>query len=102
MAVVGGFVIHQQRQIKNTAKEAASAAHAIQRNRLDTISRNCTDQNLRHDAAITALYSLLQKSGVPPARQDKAAQPIIQLIDALAPSQDCRKLVTAASPQTVK
>jgi hypothetical protein len=103
---IGGFIIHQQHQIKDQqvsiraqAKLAAATSAAIQKNRIETIRHNCNDQNLRHNAAVNALYDLLKKSGVRPERRRQAAASTIELINALAPFQDCDKVVQKAIPK---
>lgn len=88
-AVLLYFVIHQQHQIRRESSD-------IQAERVASVTRSCLDQNTRHGAAVTALYALLKKSGVPKAKRDASAAPILSLIDALAPKQNCDQVVAAA------
>lgn len=96
--VLFGFIVHQQGQIKRAAREASAQARAIQANRIEVIRNNCIGQNVRHDNAIIALYALLRHSGVKPPRLEASAAPIIALINALAPVQDCKVAVKKAQP----
>lgn len=89
--IVGGFVLHQQHQIK-------AASDAIQQERVDSILRSCADQNKRHGAAVTALDNLLKQSGVPKKKRKASAKPILGLIDALAPMRNCAKVVELSVP----
>lgn len=82
---------------KRTADRLAAVVDEIQQQRRTNIRTNCEDQNRRHDKTIERLRDLGTQRHVPAER----LAPTIRLIDALAPHQDCDRLVrqqTGANP----
>lgn len=97
-AILLGFVIKQQHQIKHQAIVAKHVAQAIQDERMATLYRQCRDQNRRHHQADKYLEQLLKKSGVRPARRARSQKTIGGFIDALAPKRNCAEYVRRAVP----
>lgn len=93
MAVLVGLVIHTNHKVNGQTAE-------IQRQRAENIMRDCVDQNNRHDKTVRTLDELLKKSGVSPARRAASRQTTVLLINALAPKQDCDKLVAKSVGDT--
>lgn len=107
IAVVAGVVLFvawdkQQTRIAAAARTANAAVAKVQQERVDSVRRNCDSQNDRHKAAVIALHDLLKKAGVKPPKQKAAAAPVLSLINALAPKQNCdaavKKAVHTKSP----
>lgn len=93
------LIVHQRNQLSNQTQEIQRQTLAIQKQRRDTLFRECKDTNQRHDQAINVLKRLLVKSGVPPAKQRASAQPVTELINALQPRQNCGNLVNRVAPK---
>jgi hypothetical protein len=74
---------------KARADDNARNAQRIQDQRKVSTHDGCVDQNHRHDATISRIRVLVRRAHKPAS----AAAPSITLIDALAPRQDCDRLV---------
>lgn len=74
---------------KVRAQDNAENAQRIQDQRATSTRESCVDQNHRHDATIRRIRVLVRCAHKPAS----AAAPSIELIDALAPRQDCDQLV---------
>lgn len=78
-------------------REQGSQADEIQRQRAESIQRECRNQNLRHENTIDQLneqIAVILKTH--PSRAQEIRRQVkytIALIDALAPHQDCAKQV---------
>lgn len=70
--------------------------HTIQQQRIDLITRDCRNQNIRHDKAIAAIDRLIKKAGVPKAKRKAMRTPSVIIINAMLPKvKDCHKLAIA-------
>lgn len=93
------------RETHSLAQQTAQLARTIQLQRLDGIRRGCEDQNRRHDGTIRALDDVIARVvRDAPERKTELARARAQnvlLINALAPKQDCDRLVRiSARPPT--
>lgn len=100
--IIASVAIHQNHKIRNQSISIRHQAALIQKERIETIARSCKDQNRRHDKAVIALFQLLKKSGVKQEKRQAAARPVLTLINALAPHQDCQKIIEKAVPSVPK
>jgi hypothetical protein len=87
-------------------REQHRTTDLIQDQRRDSILRGCQDQNARHEKTLSVLDQVIAKvlktkppDGVKKQLAVSRANNVL-LIDALAPKQDCAKLVVEAVPKT--
>jgi hypothetical protein len=106
-----GIVLRQQQETSDTLKATASQlkdltlsnkkfASDIQEQRADSIRDACTAQNKRHDGSIAALtkganhdIAHAKELGLKVTEVKRRRDVTIGLLNALAPFQDCEKLV---------
>lgn len=98
-AILFYFVVHQQHQLFGQQRQIATVALETSAERRNSILRTCRDQNSRHGDAVKALDQLLKKSGVSGTRREQSRDSIVLLIDALAPRQNCQKLISSTAPK---
>lgn len=90
--------VQTARLAADLAKVAADLARQIQAQRIESIRRNCREQNKRHDRTIAALDLLISKA--PPGRRARAKQgrkSTVFLLNAIVPHQNCRALVARST-----
>lgn len=95
--LLGGWFINENR---HRSDESINNSMAIQNQREDAIFRNCQDQNLRNKTTIGVLdarLNLLKEQKKLDETQIKNLEAsrsfTVLLIDALAPSRNCKELV---------
>lgn len=81
-------------------RDVARLARAIQRQRVDSILRNCKAQNGRHANTIRALDVLISRLPPGPERVRAKAnrKGTVFLLNQIVPYQNCRKLVAKTAP----
>lgn len=98
-----GIVLDEQQQtsdqLEQLVKQNKQFALDIQQQRREAILESCTAQNARHDGSVKALVdgSNLDQKNAPNAAARKEIRRrrdvTIALLDALAPVQNCQKLI---------
>ena len=86
-----------------TANRVTNQTILIQQQRAEGILRNCMDQNQRHRSTIATLDSVIAQ--LPKSQRAQAIKNrnfTVLLIDALAPLQDCQRLVRISTQITTK
>jgi hypothetical protein len=80
---------NQANETERLAKQGLQLSLEIQQQRRETIYNSCRMQNVRH----LDLARFLRKQGIPPKEQPQ----VYVFIDKLAPLQNCREVVQAAT-----
>lgn len=103
LLIISGVVALALIKALNTADRAKTLVQDIQSQRVEAIRNNCRDQNTRH---LNTLHELdVLDARLPPSRraEARAGRPgVVLLINALAPYQDCKKVVALATRTTPK
>lgn len=109
---LGGFsiVLEEQQEhtdrIEQLAEENKALSQEIQAQRKDSIRALCEDQNARNKGTSQALIDAAQKdidsrtTEAEKVENRRRRDVTLALIDALAPVQDCDKVVAEAVPKT--
>jgi hypothetical protein len=95
LIVVTALVVSALVAFNDQQQRSTELGLAIQQQRADAIRDGCQEQNGRHDRTIVKLEMLIAAIK-DPARRRRAERNVggtIALIDALAPKQDCGRLV---------
>lgn len=91
VALLGGAYLYLQNKER---------IHDIQKSRTENMLISCESQNARHDATIKAVFKITQKKWLTAKPQEKLVirtqrRGTVFIINALAPKQNCAKLVKA-------
>lgn len=95
-AVMGNLVLDNRNATENNRKLiilVAKNTAEIQKERTDSILRNCTDSNKRHHDTLKVLKKLLDKNPQPAAQKIAVYKSTKYIINALVPKQNCKKLI---------
>lgn len=93
---------HAATVAKGNADQAAGLAQAVQNQRLNNIRETCQASNSRHDNTLRALSSILARAERTAlkgrrAQIEASRASTVLLINALAPKQDCARVVALAT-----